>query len=320
MDIFQVLNQMMVLFILLAIGYIAGKAGVINQVTNERLTKVVLNVTQPALMLNAMTSVGDDISLREAAICLLASVLFFVISLLIAFLSTRLMKVKAENVGTFEYIMSFGNVGFMGFPVIKAIFGMEAVFYCSLLNLAFNFIVYSVGIVLMTKQSGRAKIDPKRFLNAPLISAAIAFLLFLIKFQMPEIVASALDMMGGATTPIAMLILGGALAMMPVKELFGGWRIYVVTFIKLLFIPFITWLVLGQFLPSDSTVLHVIVVLAGMPVATNAIMMAIEFGGNQRTVARGIFITTVLCVLTIPLITYVISNYALFFTVGSLFN
>lgn len=312
MDMTQVFNQMLVLLILLIIGYVAGKAGIINQVTNERLTKVVLNVTQPALILDAMTSVGDEISAGEAAVCFFASVLFFIIAMIIAFLTTKLMRIRSEDEGTYEYIMTFGNVGFMGFPVIMAIFGAEAVFYCSLFNLAFNFFVFTVGIVLLTRTSGSYKIEPKRFLNMPLISAAAALVLFLIKFKMPAVLTDSLGTLGSATTPMAMLILGGSLALMPFKELFSEWRIYIVTFIKLLGIPLIIWLIFSLFLPPDSMILHVIVVLAGMPVATNAIMMTIEFGGNQRIVGQGIFFTTVLCVATIPLISYVISNYTLF--------
>jgi len=297
---------MLVLLVLLAIGYVAGKTGIINQLTNERLTKVVINIVQPARILDSMTGLDNDISIGDAGASILAAASFYIIALPIAFITAKLMRTKSEDSGTYQYILTFGNVGFMGFPVIESVFGNEAMFYCALFNIPFNLLAYSIGLTMLTKKSGKFNLEPKRLLNMPFISAILALVLFLVKMPIPQVLASTFETLGGSTTPLAMLILGGTLAMLPIKELFTQWRIYIVTFIKLLVIPLVTWLVYRVFLGPDSLLLGVIVVLAAMPVATNATMIAIEYGGNQRVVSQSIFFTTVLCVVTIPFISYLL--------------
>lgn len=302
----QIINQMLVLLILMVIGYIAGKKGIINQVTNEKLSKVVINVILPALTMDLIVGTGDTISSQDAFICILASTLYYILALFISLVTTKLMRTKEEDAGTYQFMLIFGNVGFMGIPVINSILGPEAAFYCSLCNIPFNLIVYSVGLFLLTKKSGKNEFSLKRLINMPFITCIVALILFLINFKMPIPLATAFETLGAANTPLAMLIIGGALSMVPIKELFTQWRIYVITFIKLLVFPMVTWLIYRMFLPSDSLLLSVIVILAGMPIATNATMMTIEFGGNQQLVAKGLFFTSVLCVFTIPVISYIL--------------
>ncbi|MGL5513059.1 MAG: AEC family transporter, partial [Sporomusa sp.] len=122
----------------------------------------------------------------------------------------------------------------------------------------------------------------------------------------PEVIISCADMMGSATTPMAMLILGSSLAQMRPREIFGDWRAYIITTLRLIVFPLATWLIMSLFFPADSMLLQVVVLLAAMPSATNATMMAIEFGGDQSVAARCIFLTTILSMITIPLLSSIL--------------
>jgi len=303
MDMGEITNQMVVLLILMVIGYGAAKAGILNKSANEMLTKIVVYIALPALILSAMTGIGD-VSLHEAGSIILASSIFYIVSILVALLITKTLRVKREDKSAYRFIMSFGNVAFMGYPVISAVFGPEAMFYCALYNVPFNVFVYSVGTMMLIKGAGGGKLDIKKIVNPPLVTALVGLLLFLMNIELPAVIADCAETLGDATTPMAMLILGSALAQVPIRELFTEWRIYVVSLYKLIAMPVLTWLVASLFLTPDSMVLKTAVLLAAMPIATNATMMTIQFGGNQTIAAKGVFFTTVLCVVTIPLTVY----------------
>lgn len=300
MDIGGIINQMVVLLILIVIGYGTCKAGIMNQLTIERLTKVVVYIAMPALILHSMTSMGG-VSLGEAGAMLMTSSICYISGIVIALLMTKILRVKQEDKGAYRFIMAFGNVAFMGYPVISAVFGQEAMFYCALYNVPFNIFVYSVGTIMLIKGAGNGKLEFRKIVNPPFIMSLVGLLLFLLGVNIPTPIADCAEMLGGATTPMAMLILGASLAQVPIRELFTEWRVYIVALYKLIALPILTWLVASIFLPADSMILKAVVLLAAMPVATNATMMTIEFGGNQALAAKGIFFTTILCVVTIPL-------------------
>jgi predicted permease len=117
----------------------------------------------------------------------------------------------------------------------------------------------------------------------------------------PAILKNTIDLVGGMTTPAAMLILGSTLACIPIKEVFSEIRIYFIAIVKLLIIPVVTWLILRLFV-TDHLMLGVLVTLSAMPTATNATLLSMEYDGNEKLASKGVFLTTLLSVLTIPLL------------------
>ena len=197
-------------------------------------------------------------------------------------------------------MMMFGNVGFMGFPVIETIFGSGALIYAFIFNVVFQVLVYSVGIIIIRKPGKEFSL--KKLANMPLISACVAIILFFLKVRLPGPINSSLEFLGNITTPMAMIILGSIIANMRLGELFNGWRVYIFAAVKLLLVP-LAALLLMKVLPIESDLVKgCMVVLSAMPVATNASMLAIEYEGDVELTSKGIFFTTLLCMLTIPVI------------------
>ena len=219
------------------------------------------------------------------------------------------MRLPRQDWGTYQYMIIFGNIGFMGFPVITAIFGAKALVYAVIMNIVFNLLVFSYGIKLITDGSETAgSFSWRKLINMPLISSALTLVLFFLHIKLPAVVNTALFTMGDATTPMAMLILGCTIAEMPLRELFDEWRVYIFTAVKLLAMPLLVFLLL-QLLPgfeANSLLGKVLVVLSSVPVATNATMLSIEYGGNNKLVAQGIFFSTIFSVLTIPLLVFIL--------------
>jgi predicted permease len=215
----------------------------------------------------------------------------------------RLLHARQSDGGLYRFMVAFGNVGFMGFPVIQSIFGAGSVFYVTLFNIAFNVLCFSVGLTMIT---GRGwKLNLKSLLNPMMTVSLLTVLIFYAQLQMPAILTDTVALVGRMTTPSAMLILGSTLACIPLKDVFSEYRIYIMTFIKLLVVPVLTWLLMGLFV-KDQLMLGVLVALSAMPAATNAAMLCMEYGGNEQLASKGVFLTTLFSVITIPLLLFLL--------------
>ncbi|MGI5936443.1 MAG: AEC family transporter, partial [Oscillospiraceae bacterium] len=151
----------------------------------------------------------------------------------------------------------------------------------------------------------KVKINFRQFINAPLVSSIVAVLIFAFRIPIPAPVAGATELLGDMVVPAAMLIIGSSLGNMSVKEVFSDWRLYLLAPVKLIAIPVAIWSILRLFV-ANPLILGIATVLTSMPVATNTTMLCIEYKGNEALASRGVFITTILSVLTIPLIVYLL--------------
>lgn len=309
MDFSTILGQMLMLLLMMVLGYLARRYKLLDEHVNASLSKVVLNVTLPAQIITSFTMGDVGLTNGEVGAALGLSCLVYLFYIVLASLFVRLMRMPRVDWGTYEYMIIFGNIGFMGFPVITAIFGSKALVYAVIMNIVFNLLVFSYGIKLITDgNEGAGKFSLRKLLNMPLASSVLALLLFFLHIKLPAVVNTGLYTMGDATTPMAMLILGCTIAEMPLRELFDEWRVYIFVALKLLAMPLLVFSLL-HLLPgfdANSLLGRVFVVLSAVPVATNATMLSIEYGGNQKLVAQGIFFSTIISVLTIPLLVFIL--------------
>lgn len=299
MDISVIISQMAVLFIILAIGYCLNRLKVMDAGSDRILTKLVLNLAMPCTIISSVLGRENGVSGRDTAFFMLMIALTFAIAFAAVIPLPAILRNRKEDTGLYRFLVVFGNVGFMGFPVTMSIFGEESAFYVALFNIPFSLLAFSVGIIMVSGKGG--KIRPGLFLNPSLIASALAILIFFLKIPVPGIITKTAGQLGQLTTPLAMLVIGSTLAAIPPSEVFTQWRLYPVSFIKLVAVPLITWMVL-RLLIDDPLMLGVLVVLAGMPTATSATMICMEYGGNEKLASKGIFITTLFSLITIPLL------------------
>lgn len=305
MEMSVVINQMIVIFIMLLVGLLCAKLGLIDADFKKKLSVIVLNVAQVAAILGAGMSVESDI--HAGKLFGIVGVSFVMQALLygLSFLYNFVLRVPKAERGTYQFMSTFNNVAFMGFPIVSALLGPEALFYNSLFNIPFYLVSYSLGVVMISGKSAGALKPKTVLLCPPLIAALIAAVIVLVKIPFPAPVVTAATTLGNMTTPGAMLIIGASLGQMSLKEVFGDWRAYAYAVVKLISGPVVCWAVLRLFV-TDPLVLKLAVILAAMPSAMNATMMALQFGGHEKVASRGVFITTILSLATIPLMVFLL--------------
>lgn len=212
-------------------------------------------------------------------------------------------------------MMMFGNVGFLGFAVLAAIFDDNAVLYAAVFNIVFNVVLFSLGVFFVagddeqTREKRSVKMQLKalgRTLTKPVMLASYAAMaLALLHITDNGPIGQTCSILGGMTVPAAMLIIGSTLAKMPVREmLFDGWS-YLTTLIRLIVVPVGAYFVFGLFV-SDPYLLAILVLLAAMPAASNGTMLCLAYDGDTRTMSRGTFLTTVFSLITLPVIALIV--------------
>lgn len=200
----------------------------------------------------------------------------------------------------------------MGIPIIEELYGREAIFYVALYTLVYNILFYTYGIYLFEKeramQTGqKAKIifHWKKMINPGMVACLAALLIFAFQIDAPAPAVSFVQYLGNAAIPLSMIITGVSLAKMPLIEVFKDIKMYQFTFLKMLVIPMIAAFAIRLF-HLDPVLSGIMVLMFGMPNGSMAVMMAIDYGLDSSICSRGIVLTTLLSIITLPIVAYLI--------------
>lgn len=311
MDFLYVFGKMAELFLIIIIGYITCKCGVFGKEARVHVTKLVLYVAIPGLTLASVLNQDSLPGRTEIFGLLLVAFSSYLVMFAGAFLIPKLLRVRREEVGIYQFMVAFANVGFIGYPVTQAIFGDRAVFYTCVFNLPFNFFAFSIGVMFIQKsaaamngQAGEKTgfvISWKTFLTPCMICSVLAIILALAGWRGPAALGETCQMVGNITTPAALMVIGSSLAEMPVKEMFSNGKVYLFSLFRLLILPIIVYFIYRTFV-TDPLLLGVCVIIAAMPVATNGTMLCLQYKADEKLMAQGTFITTLASLVTIPLL------------------
>lgn len=326
MNFTTVFLKMMELFFVILLGYVANKTNIFDRETRVRVSKVVINLTLPATILASVLAQDNLPGAKQILVLIIVAALSYVILFASAFIVPKLLGVSMSQQGIYRFMLAFGNVGFIGYPVTEAIFGSQSVFYTSVFNIPFNLFVYSVGVAFLTKQVDTAqtieckdetvskynkdqkdhkdqkiRISWKTFVTPCMISSVIALIFAFVHVRTPEIIGNTCTMIGAITTPAALMIIGSSLADMPFYKMFNNIRVYLFSIIRLIVVPLITYFIFGWFV-KDQLLLGTCVIIAAMPVASNGTMLCLQYHADEELMAQGTFLTTLMSLVTIPLL------------------
>lgn len=284
------------LFMMMAVGFILAKMKLLSEETLSQLSRLLLSVVTPCIIVNSMQM---NFSLELLGI--LGKVLFALLVCYVIYgLLVRLLfhKQPAETRSVLRFGTMFGNVGFMGMPLILAVLGDPAVIYCALTMVIFNIGTWTYGVTLMGE-----RISVKRvLLNPGVIGFAIAMILFLGRISLPAPVLSAVGYLSDLNTPLAMVVIGGQMASSKLLDTFRARRLYWAAFLKLVAMPLLTMVVLLPF-KLNSMMYVTLVVLSGCSTAGGTGMFSQMLHQDTATAAQLVTLSTLLSILTLPPVT-----------------
>lgn len=310
-------EQIIVIFIIILIGVICYRTKLIDDATNSKLSSILLMLINPVLIFVSYQREFSSDLLEGLLISFLLAITTHLVAIAISYLMIRRKKKKAfivdgirikkyvdnEDVEVERLSSSYANMGFMGIPLIYGIFGSEGVFYVTATVTVFNIFIWTHGVMMMSGSKDLKFKEIIRKLTSPTIIAIILGLIFFIlQIKVPDVVYQSFSYIGDINTPFAMLIAGVTIGKTNIVQLFTkNLRMYYPVFLKLLFIPFVLVL-LYIWLPIDETVKIIAIILAATPSSTIGVLFTIKYKKNSVLAAQIFTVTTLLCVVTIPII------------------
>ena len=308
MELQGVYTQLGILFLLLVLGYLLGKIQVITKEGTQVFSSFVVKVCMPALIISGMLIPATPEKLQRAFLLLGIATLSYILAGIVGIIMANLLGKDKAVKGIYSYAITFSNCGFMGIPVLQAIYGTEVIFYVVVHNIIFNVLVYTLGIKLLSSHlEGRQFFKLKALINPGTVASVFGMGLFMLNLSMPQFLLGAIEQVGGLCTPLSMLVIGALLSELPFLQMFNNKKTYILASVRLIILPLFTWVLIKYILKvEDPFLLNVPVIIAGMPVATNAGLMAKEYGSDATLASQLIFISTLFSCLSIPLLTLII--------------
>lgn len=306
MNYSYIINQIIVLFIVLFLGFIIRKFNVIDDHGSKKIASLVVKLTGPMLIIDSMLQ-RPDLSIKQISDILLIAICVYIFLFIMTIIIPRLLKAPKDSVGIYKFMIMFSNVGFMGFPVVSSIFGKEAVFYAAIFNLPFYVLVYTLGIYFVSMNNEKeVEFELNKLINPGIVAVFIGMFFFITAIKLPYVITESISMVGGLTTPLSMIGIGTSFANVRPKNIYSNLRLYIYSILKLLLFPTLVFIILN-YIGYEGMMLGVPVLITGMPVAANAVMLSKEYGGNDILASEGVFISTLLSIVTIPLLTYLLT-------------
>ena len=290
------IEVMLTLFALVVVGFIAGKLGYLDGDFDRQLSRLVINITCPALILSsAMTGTLPD---RKYILpLLLISTITYVLLTGIGFILPRYLTKDKTVQGPIGFALIFGNVGFMGYPVVASIFGHEAVFYAAVLNVVNTFAVFTIGTMLITgASSDRERFEKKVLYSTPMLAAYLTMAIVALRIgNIPTAISQPLTMLGNITVPAALLIIGSSMSQLSLRTMLGNQTVYATTLLRLAILP-IGIHFLMKLMGFAPLVVNINTLVIAMPVA------CLKYGKDTTMITEVTFVTTLASVITIPIL------------------
>lgn len=378
------LQQMIVMFLMMAVGYLCYRRQILTEEVSRKVSAIVVNVANPCMILSSALT-DQQMQGKELVQTLAIVVMMYVFLLVVAQLLPRILCIQKESRGAYAAMTVFANIGFMGFPVLAAMYGNGALLYGAVFQIPFNILIYTYGVAVLTRKQGacakteqdvnaevdvkteqdvkagqdvkaevnvkaepdvKAEVDVKaepngktgerqdaqgitaavngmseniengseqqgklqgtveivkKIFNIGVIACIAAMLLYFLQTPVPSFLQAFITNLGNLTAPLSMMIIGASLAQMPLKELFLDKKLLLFSLLKLLLLPAV-WMIMVNRVAEQEILRGVCLVMMATPAGSMTAMLAQQYGGDYETASRGVALTTVLSVITMPLL------------------
>ena len=311
------------LTIILAIGFLCRKIGVIDDVASKRLSKLILRVGQPAMIIYSMANI--EYTYENVTIAWVMLGLGFVFHIALAILGFIIAlpykKVKDEKKIS-EFSFMFANCAFIGFPIFEALIPGVGLLMASFLTFSFNVLLWTWGLGIFARGRKDIKLNIlKVIFNFGTVPCVIGFILYLLKdpsisIEVPEFLMKAMGYLSNLCTPISVLVTGALIATQKPKKIFCTWKLYYFNIMKLFVLPLIVCAiskVIIMLLPLENLEVYAIFVTAAaaLPAASSVTMMSETYGLDSGYSSLIVGTSSVLSVLSLP-ITLMIAQWIIY--------
>lgn len=301
MVISEILTSLVMIFLLIIPGIIFRKKDIISAAQSDGISSLAVNITWPCLVVDAMQMDFSAAVLKDSGYMMAAAMVAFAMTAVVTLVLSKLLRLDNSKRYITAFMLLFGNTGFIGIPVIRALYGTEAVFFAAILEMVNDVVIFTIGMMLIQMSAGaKLRFEPKLFLNPGLIGVIVGLLLFLLDIRLPEVIGGAVEMVGDATTPLTMFLIGYQLGGLKAKEILKDASIYVISFTKLLIVPVLALIVLRVAVGDFSLLEKVLIMSFAMPAGSVSVIFSQQYRGETAFATKTVLLSTLFSIVTIP--------------------
>ncbi len=305
MVFFTAFQSVSILFLLILVGFVVGKIGLVSEKGQGDLTRLVIYVTLPASIINAMIRPMDNAVLSTLFQIILITAGSYIFIIAISYLITSRYKIPKNQRDILFVGASLSNITFMGFPVLSSLYGPEVIFFIAI-SQSFFFQTYAwticMPILESTIKKEKTKLSIRKiFLKPGIVPVLIGLTLFIMQIHPPEFIMKTIKMTSGATSPLAMITVGLMLSRSNLKEALSNKYLYYTSTIKLILIPVGIALVASSFGARDLA-LSIPAIELGMPTAALLAMLTEHAKNDAALASQQVFVSSLFSIITIPII------------------
>jgi len=307
MNFSALLTIIATLFLLMACGFFARKKGIIDDVASKRLSALIIKIGQPMMIISALTEAEFSYdNLKDGLVIVVLGMAFHVVVGILAFLLCKGFRDLDERKIT-EFSLMFTNGGFIGFPIMEALFGPKGLFLAAFFNISFHLFIWSWGIAILARKRSDIKLTVRKvFINLGSVPCLIGVLIYMLAipfpgFALPAFISKFMMYLSNLCTPISVLITGALLATRTPKQIFGSPKIYYFSAMKLIALPLIVC-VIGKLIGLPHDMILFATVEAALPSAASITMFSEMYGLNSGYASQTVGTSSLLSVGTMPLI------------------
>lgn len=301
MVISEILTSLVMIFLLIIPGIIFRKKDIISAAQSDGISSLAVNITWPCLVVDALQMDFSAAVLKDSGYMMAAAMVVFAMTAVVTLVLSKLLRLDNSKRYITAFMLLFGNTGFIGIPVIRALYGTEAVFFAAILEMVNDVVIFTIGMMLIQMSAGaKLRFEPKLFLNPGLIGVIVGLLLFLLDIRLPEVIGGAVEMVGDATTPLTMFLIGYQLGGLKAKEILKDASIYVISFTKLLIVPVLALIVLRVAVGDFSLLEKVLIMSFAMPAGSVSVIFSQQYRGETAFATKTVLLSTLFSIVTIP--------------------
>ncbi len=302
MNTLLLFKQMLMLAAMMISGYFAFKINLFNAEGQHQISKLVVNLLNPCILLSSLSGERPDEGLMLSLQDLAASLIYFCFFIAASYLYYVLRGGDVKKRKLKQFMIIFSNLGFFGIPIVKALFGDEYVIYLIFYMLLFNLLAYTLGFKLASSAGGKEyHFSLKSVINTGTVSGIVALVLYFTGIPIPETAATFLSYMGNVCIPMSMILIGGSLAQLDLKAVFTDKDVYFYILVKNLLIPAIGILIF-RMIPFDDKIIRICCLISSMPIAALTGMISEQYANEGNYCNKMIAMSTIMSVVTVPLL------------------
>ena len=298
------IQKLLLFIVLMLVGYIGSRRGMLGPDFARSASKLTLNVFMSATILYSVVNNPPVMDGGELAWSLLVAFLVLALGYVVSALITRMLPLSKERAPIFELLVSVMNPMFIGVPVAELLLGSQGVFYIALQNAFFNLLLFTYGVWRL-KAGDRGKLRLSDIVTVPLIVTVLGVVIFALRLPCPLFLKDMLGAVSPATMPMSMVVIGASLGKVRLIDAFTEKSLYLVSALRLLLMPLLTWLVF-LVLPADPILRGAMLIVSACPSGIIVSILCIQHGKDYEYSSKGILLDTALSMLTIPLMAAVL--------------